>query len=203
VLRAWASHKSLAARDGSIDPPGPDQVGNPEGDFRGQKRSNATHVLRTDPDAVLASKGGAGAYLSFTTHALAENSNGLIVDVHTTQATGTAERAAALVTVKRTVKPPDSMRKPTLAADRGYDTADFIAALTPLDVLPHVAAKARSSAVPMAVKATEGYAVSLRRHKMIEETFGWVGWVKGVSLQPDWSANLFGYAQSIIHDQFL
>jgi len=174
LLRAWASHKSLMARDGSDEPPGPDQGRNPEVDFRGQKRSNATHVSRTDPQALLASKGGAGAYLSFTTHALAENRNGLIVDVHTTQATGTAEREAALVMVKRAVRPADATRKPTLAADRGYDSAEFIAALKPLGVLAHVAAKTKGSAVPVALKATEGYAVSLRRRKMIEEGFGWV-----------------------------
>lgn len=174
LLRAWASHKSLMARDGSDEPPGPDQGRNPEVDFRGQKRSNKTHVSHTDPQALLASKGGAGAYLSFTTHALAENRNGLIVDVHTTQATGTAEREAALVMVERTVKPAASTRTPTLAADRGYDTAEFIAALEPLGVLAHVAAKTKGSAVPVALKATEGYAVSLRRRKMIEEAFGWV-----------------------------
>ena len=173
LLRAWASHKSLAARDGSDEPPGPDQGRNAEVDFRGQKRSNRTHVSRTDPQALLASKGGAGAHLSFTTHALAENRHGLIVDVHTTQATGTAEREAALMMVKRTIKPADSTRQPTLAADRGYDTADFIAGLAPLGVLPHVAAKTKGSAVPAQVKATEAYAVSLRRRKMIEEAFGW------------------------------
>lgn len=173
LLRAWASHKSMAARDGSNEPPGPDQGRNPEVDFRGEKRSNKTHVSRTDPDAMLASKGGGIAHLSFTTHALAENRNGLIVDVHTTQATGTAEREAALVMVKRTVKPGAADHKPTLAADRGYDAADFIDALKLLGVLPHVAAKSKSSAVPVALRATEGYAVSLRRRKMIEEAFGW------------------------------
>jgi len=174
LLRAWASHKSLMARDGSDEPPGPDQGRNPEVDFRGQKRANKAHVSRTDPQALLASKGGAGAYLSFTTHALAENRNGLIVDVHTTQATGTAEREATLVMVKRTVKRANATRKPTLAAGRGYDTAGFIAALKPLGVLAHVAAKTKGSAVPVALKATVGYAVSLRRRKMIEEAFGWV-----------------------------
>ena len=54
LLRAWASHKSLAARDGSDEPPGPDQGRNPEVDFRGKKRTNKTHVSRTDPDALLA-----------------------------------------------------------------------------------------------------------------------------------------------------
>ena len=174
LLRAWASHKSLMARDGSDEPPGPDQGRNPEGDFRGQKRSNKTYVSRTGPQALLASKGGEGAYLSFTTPALAANRNGLIVDVHTTQATGTAECVAALVIVKRTVKPANATCEPTLAADRGYDTAKFIGALEPLGVLAHVAAKTKGSAVPVALKATEGYAVSLRRRKMIEEAFGWV-----------------------------
>ncbi len=75
--------------------------------------------------------------------------------------------------VKRTVKPADATRQPTLAADRGYDTADFIAALGPLGVLPHVAAKTKGSAVPSEIKVTEAYAVSLRRRKMIEEAFGW------------------------------
>jgi transposase len=36
LLRAWASHKSLAARDGSDEPPGPDQGRNAEVDFRGR-----------------------------------------------------------------------------------------------------------------------------------------------------------------------
>ena len=110
---------------------------------------------RADPEALLASKGGAGAYLSFTTHALAENRHGLIVDVHTTQATGTAEREAALMMVKRSVTPADATRQPTLAADRGYDTADFIAALSgersglntacPGDEFQHIANRIRLS----------------------------------------------------------
>jgi hypothetical protein len=174
LLRAWASHKSMAARDGSDEPPGPDQGRNPEVDFRGKKRSNATHVSRTDPEALLASKGGGRRLLSYTTHALAENRHGLIVDVHTTQATGTAEREAALVMVKRSRQAGERRAKPTVAADRGYDTAEFIAALTALGIAPHVAAKTKGSAVPEALKATEGYAVSLRRRKMIEEAFGWV-----------------------------
>ena len=138
LLRAWASHKSMAARDGSDEPPGPDQGRNPEVDFRGKKRSNATHVSRTDPESLLASKGGGMAFLSYTTHALAENRHGLIVDVHTTPATGTAEREAALVMVKRSVKPASGRHKPTVAADRGYDTAKFVGALTALGIAPHV-----------------------------------------------------------------
>lgn len=174
LLRAWASHKNMVARDGSDEPPGPDQGRNPEVDFRGKKRSNATHVSRTDPEARLASKGGGTAFLSYTMHALAENRHGLIVDVHTTQATGTAEREAARVMAERSVGPASESHQPTLAADRGYDTADFIEGLTELKIAPHVSAKTKSSAVPEQVKASEGYAISLRRRKMIEEAFGWV-----------------------------
>ena len=174
LLRAWASHKSLAARDGSDEPPGPDQGRNPEVDFRGKKRSNKTHVSRTDPDALLATKNTGVAYLSYTTHTLSENRHGLIVDVHTTQATGTAERDAALVMLERRAAPRKPDRPITVGADRGYDTAEFIQSLQDMSMVPHVAAKTRGSAVPEAIKETEDYAVSLRRRKMIEEAFGWV-----------------------------
>ena len=74
--------------------------------------------------------------------------------------------------VKRSVKPARGSRKPTVASDRGYDTADFVDALTALGIAPHVAAKTQGSAVPKHIKTTEGYRVSLRRRKMIEEAFG-------------------------------
>lgn len=92
--------------------------------------------------------------------------------MHTPPATGTAEREAALVMVKRSAKPATRSRRLTLAAVRGYDTAESVGALTALRIAPHVAAKTQGSAMPESVKATEGYAVSLRRRKMIEEAFG-------------------------------
>lgn len=75
--------------------------------------------------------------------------------------------------VGRTVNPARADHKPALAADRGHDTADFVDGLKPLGVLPHVAAKSKGSAIPVALRATEGHAISLRRRKMIEEAFGW------------------------------
>lgn len=56
LLGAWASHKNMAARDGFDEPPGPDRERNPEVDFGGKKRSNKTHVSRTDPMTLLATK---------------------------------------------------------------------------------------------------------------------------------------------------
>jgi hypothetical protein len=66
---------------------------NAEVDFHGQKRSNETHVSRTDPQARLYRKGpGKEARLCFMGHALMENRNGLVVDACLTEADGPSER---------------------------------------------------------------------------------------------------------------
>ena len=70
---------------------------NTEVDFKGEKRSNATHASTTDPEARLYKKSaGTGAVLCFMGHALMENRHGLIVQGDLTQADGHAERRAAL-----------------------------------------------------------------------------------------------------------
>jgi hypothetical protein len=75
---------------------------NAEVDFKGEKRSNATHASTTDPDARLYKKSpGTGAMLCFMGHALMENRNGLIVQGDLTKADGRAERKAALDMVHR------------------------------------------------------------------------------------------------------
>ena len=95
LLEAWASLKSVRPRDEERDPPTGPGGRNPWKDFRGERRSNATHVSTTDPEASLARKGaGQAAKLSFAGHVLMENRNGLVVDVVLSQATGTAETEA-------------------------------------------------------------------------------------------------------------
>ena len=70
------------------------QSRNAEVDFRGEKRSNATHASMTDPDARLYKKSpGTGAMLCFIGHALMENRSGLSVQGDLTQADGHAEAA--------------------------------------------------------------------------------------------------------------
>ena len=101
LLQAWASQKSVRPRDGQ-EPPASGGGRNPEVDFHGQKRTNETHVSATDPEALFARKGsGQEARLSYAGHILMENGNGLILDLLVTQATGTAEREAALVMLDR------------------------------------------------------------------------------------------------------
>ena len=75
---------------------------NAEVDFRGEKRSNATHASTTDPDARLFRKSqGTGAMLCYMGHTLMENRHGLIVQAELTRADGHAERRAALDMVQR------------------------------------------------------------------------------------------------------
>jgi transposase len=141
-------------------------------DFRGQKRSNATHASTTDPQARLYRKGkGKPAQLCYMGHALMENRNGLIVEAELTRADGYAERAAAITMIER--HSPGSGRRLTLGADKGYDAAGFVAELRRMCVTPHIAAKAKGSAIDGRTTRHAGYAVSQRKRKQIEEPFGW------------------------------
>lgn len=158
----------------------PRQARNPEVNFRGQKRSNATHASVTDPDARLYKKApGAAAMLCFMGHTLMENRNGLVVQAELTHADGHGERKAALEMINR--HSPGSTRRLTLGADKGYDSADFVADLRRMVVTPHVAQKARHSAIDGRTTRNLGYALSQRRRKKIEEPFGWAKTVGGMS----------------------
>ncbi len=65
LIEAWAGHKSFRRKDGPLSPP-PEDKGNPEVDFHGEKRSNATHQSTTDPDCRLFKKSkGAPAQLCY------------------------------------------------------------------------------------------------------------------------------------------
>lgn len=180
LLEAWASHKSFKPKDGSGSGSGPDSPGrNAEVDFRGKPRSNATHASSTDPEALLARKSSAtAAKLSYAGHLLMENRNALIVDIELTPATGFAEREAAIEMLKRL---PKTRRRRTLAADKGYDTKDFVAEARKLNVTAHVAQNTtnRRSAIDARTTRHAGHRVSQRIRKRIEEPFGWVKTIGG------------------------
>ena len=143
-------------------------------DFHGQKRTNATHASTADPEARLYRKGrGKESKLCFIGHAMTENRHGLVVETEMTQATGTAERDAAKLMIN--ALDPGSERRITVGADKGYDTADFVADLRAMNVTPHVAQndKGRRSAIDARTTRHEGYAVSQKKRKLVEEPFGW------------------------------
>jgi transposase len=198
LIEAWAGQKSFKSKDDSArkGPPGggvapeiEDAVRkvvaahaskgrNTPIDFKGEKRTNATHESTTDRDARLYKKGGEGAKLSFMGHAMTENRSGLVVNSRVTHATGTAERDAALAMVREI----PGGHLVTLGADKGYDTADFVAELRDNWATPHVAQNDtnRRSAIDGRTTRHPGYAVSQRKRKRIEELFGWAKTVGGI-----------------------
>jgi len=173
LIEAWASLKSFQ-RKGQKPTAPPDDPGNPSVDFNGEKRSNDTHESTTDPDALLARKGnGKEAKLSYNGNLLTENRNGLIIKTELFQANGTAERDAALVMLEQV---PGTGRI-TVGADKGYDTKDFVAECRHLNITPHVAQNVKrngGSAIDGRTTRYEGYAISQRKRKRIEECFGWL-----------------------------
>jgi len=210
LIKAWASMKSFQPKaegtppddEGPDDPPAHDTAAdnqstrshpetepmprhnrrnrNAEIDFKGEKRSNATHASTTDPEARLYKKSpGTGAALCFMGHALMENRHGLIVQGDLTQADGHAERRAALDMVHR--HSPGSTRRLTLGADKGYDAAGFVSDLREACVTPHVAQKSRYSAIDGRTTRHQGYALSIKHRKRIEEAFGWAKTVGGMA----------------------
>jgi transposase len=177
ILEAWAGQKSFKKKrqDGDEEKKGggDDDQGNPTVNFHKEKRSNDTHRSTTDIHARLFKKAkGAEAKLCFLGHLLMENRNGLAVDARVTQATGTAERDAALDMAGGIAT---DGRRATLGGDKGYDVASFAEELRAMNVTPHVAQKTNcTSSVDARTTRHEGYDLSQLKRKRIEEIFGWL-----------------------------
>ena len=103
----------------------------------------------------------------------------MIVACELTQASGAAEREAGLRLLGKQRRRRRSGRL-TVGADKGYDTADFVAGARTLRITPHVARKARYSAIDGRTTSWEGYLVSQRRRKLIEESYGWMKVIGGL-----------------------
>jgi transposase len=194
LIEAWASLKSFKQKDEAKKKRnerkrerknhrgnGPKGGGsNPEVNFRGEKRSNATHESTTDPEARLARKGnGKEAKLSFAAHALMENRNGLLVDLRVSEANGTAECNQALLMLVDNNPEPGQV---TVGGDKGYDTKHFVEQCRNYGITPHVAqnkSERRSSAIDERTTRHAGYSVSQRIRKRVEEIFGWAKTVGG------------------------
>jgi transposase len=170
---------------------------NPDVDFRGQRRTNATHRSTTDPEARLYRKGlGQETKLRHIGHALGENRHGLIVGVTVTEANGTAEREAAidLIDAFRGLSGWDPA---TVGLDKGYDSGDLFLDLEWRGVEPHGALgkppKPEAAAQPkerekvaarhrMAARAAgDGYRLSQKCRKKLEEGFGWLKEIAGLA----------------------
>jgi hypothetical protein len=141
LIEAWASMKSVKPKDSQTGCPSAPPAGggsrNAEVDFHGEKRSNETHASTTDPDARLYRK-GKETKLCFMGRGLMENRHGLRVDACLTEASGHAERVAALHMIEPRADRPRAI---TLGADKAYDTKDFVNELCSMRVTPHQRSK--------------------------------------------------------------
>ena len=200
LIESFASAKSFQPKEASDDEPS-DANGfkprNAEVDFHGEKRTNETHQSRTDPEAKLHRKGlGKEAKLSHMGHALGENRNGLIMAITVTEANGTAERSAALAMLDG-LQATQAVQPKTLGADKGFDSGEFFQELESRGIEPHVplvkepcdpetvAHLQRRPGVEArhrmkARQSSDGFRLSQKCRKKIEEVFGWLKEIAGL-----------------------
>lgn len=187
LIQSHASLKSLRPIESTdtkvSDSSDDDDPGNPSVNFRGQKRSNATHRSLVDPQARLARKGtGQPALLSHSAHVLMETRNGLVVDLAVDEANGTAERTQALAMLDAVRKRRVCSWPRVLGGDGGYKAGAFLHALEQRGVTAYVPlnetirgegpeAEARRAAQHRTTSAF--YRIVQRARKRVEEVFGW------------------------------
>jgi len=175
LIEAWASMKSFRPKEGDDRKDPPDDPGNPTVNFRGEKRRNETHASTTDPEAKLYRKAaGQQAKLCFGAHALMENRNGLLVDFQVSAAGPSGEWESAVEMLTRT----DARTGATVGADKGYDVTNFVSECREIGITPHVAQR-KSSRIDGRTTRHDGYSISQRIRKRVEEIFGWVKTVGG------------------------
>jgi hypothetical protein len=156
----------------------PDQdPGNPTVTFRGERRSNHTHVSTTDPDAKLANKGnGTAAMVGYTVNGLMENRHRLLVGINVETFRGPASERDGGRKLLDTFHAKHDRRIQTVGADKGYFAKPFLTALFRRRIRPHIAAKTTGrEAVHQRVRRlsrTVGYRLSQRARKKIEELWG-------------------------------
>lgn len=205
LIRSLASHKSLkpiradAAAKGEKkeqehdDHDGDAGVGGRDAsmDWRGERRTNATHRSTTDPDARLARKGnGKESHLCHTGHLMMENRSGLCLAVTVDGFDGHAERRNA-VRMLRHVERRHGLVPRTIGMDAGYKAGQFLVQVEEHGSTPHVPipndpikgdtpeSHARRRARQR--MGTTGYRLSQRVRKRAEQIFGWSKTVAGLA----------------------
>lgn len=146
------------------------QAGDP--DFHGEKFSNATHRSKTDPDARLARKGRAQeAKLRYLVHNTVDLRSGVILSTMATQATGNAERLAALVMLDDfLMRLPRVHGRRYFVADAGYTAGWYLAEVLRRGVFPMVPmASTTPEPIPTWQRQTNNLDQLRKRHEAVAE----------------------------------
>lgn len=161
----------------SLDQTPEEDLGNPTVTFRGERRSNQTHVSTTDPDAKLANKGnGTAAMVGYTVNGLMENRHWLLLGINVESFRGLASERDGGRNLIDAFHHKHGRRIHTVGADKGYFAKPFLTALFRRHIRPHIAAKTTGQEpVHQRVRRlgrTTGYRRSQRARKKIEELWG-------------------------------
>ncbi len=143
-------------------------------ELKQRRRSNDTHESTTDAEAKLYRKGkGKEAKLYYGGHALMENRNGMCVDLQVRTVLQTESEATQEILARQAKK---GVRPTTLGADKGYHNKKFVAHLRKKGIAPHIAQIEGRQTPGLDARTTrhEGYAISQRKRKRVEEIFGWM-----------------------------
>jgi transposase len=169
--------KRLRAEDRDGDSEGPQDPGNRAVNFRGEKRSNATHRSTTDTDCRFASKGttGSGAIPGYTVNALMENRHRILLGIGVEIFRSSASETEGCKSLLRRAQRRFGFSPATLGADKGYFSEAMIEHLLEREIEPHIALDRGSRVVHRRVRMRArgiGYRLSQRCRKKIEELFG-------------------------------
>src|SRR2546428_13838925 len=151
LVRANASYKSFVPIEVALnpeeykerlrqqdkdDPAGPQDPGNRAVDFRGEKRSNATHRSITDPDSRYVSKGssGTGAYPGYTVNAVMENRNRILLGIGVEVFQGLLSERDGCLALLRRARRRFRFRPKSFGGDKGFFEQKFIEALLQDDI---------------------------------------------------------------------
>jgi transposase len=167
--------RRLRAQDSGDDEPR--DPGNPTVDFRGEKRSNATHRSPTDPDCRFATKRslGTASFPGYTVNALMENRNRILLGIGVETFRSSASETEGCWDLVQRAKERLGYRPKTYGADKGFFAAAHIRRLLGAGIEPHIAIDRGKQATHTAVRMRArglGYRLSQRARKKIEELFG-------------------------------
>ena len=174
MLEAWASLKSFQRKDAGPTPP-PDDPGNPTVNFHGETRKKR-HACVDDRSGCAASIArGKARKRSWR--------------ISATSCSTTAMGWWRMCVPPRRPGPRSgrprwccwkpARRAKTVAGDKNYDVASFVADVRELAITPHVAQKA-NSAIDGRTTRHAGYAISQQKRKLVEQVFGWMKTVGGL-----------------------
>ena len=204
LIRSLASQKSLrpigdaagvAVQEQEKKKDGDDDAGvggrDASVDWRGERRTNATHRSTTDPEARLARKGnGKESHLCHTGHLIMQNRSGLCMAIAVDGFDGHAERRNAL-RMLRHVERRHGLVPRTVGADAGYKAGEFLVKIEAHGTTPHVpigddpirggSPEAHARRRARRRMRSVGYRLSQRVRKRAEQIFGWSKTVAGLA----------------------